>query len=190
MKTLSYFILIGFATMFTFACNNSSDSVKRAEKTNDSVFKKDVNSAFLNDADFVVQAFNSGLTEVDAGNIAKENALDQGAKDLGKAAVDDFSKMNENIKILSAKKNITLPADEGEKSKKEVEKISEKTGNIFDRAYVEMMIENHVKEIRHFEEAEKEASDPDIKSFASETLPMLRKQLASSEELKLRIPYY
>lgn len=193
MKTLSYYILTGFISIAMFACNNgtkSKDSVKRAEKTNDSVFKEDINHAFLNDADFVVVAFNAGLTEIEVGNIAQKNALDQEVKDLGKSTVDDFSKMNTSLKTLAAEKNITIPMEVGKKSKKEIAEISERTGNIFDRAYTELMIKEHVKEIKTFEEAEKKASDPDIKAFASETLPMLRKQLAVVEELKLRIPYY
>lgn len=193
MKTLSYYILTGFISIAMFACNSatkSKDSVKRAEKTNDSVFKEDINHAFLNDADFVVVAFNAGLTEIEVGNIAQKNALDQEVKDLGKSTVDDFSKMNTSLKTLAAEKNITIPMEVGKKSKKEIAEISERTGNIFDRAYTELMIKEHVKEIKTFEEAEKKASDPDIKAFASETLPMLRKQLAVVEELKLRIPYY
>lgn len=193
MKTLSYYILTGFISIAMFACNSatkSKDSVKRAEKTNDSVFKEDINHAFLNDADFVVVAFNAGLTEIEVGNIAQKNALDQEVKDLGKSTVDDFSKMNTSLKTLAAEKNITIPMEVGKKSKKEIAEISERTGNIFDRAYTELMIKEHVKEIKAFEEAEKKASDPDIKAFASETLPMLRKQLAVVEELKLRIPYY
>lgn len=193
MKTLSYYILTGFISIAMFACNNASktkDSVKRAEKTNDSVFKNDINHAFLNDADFVVMAFNSGLTEIEIGNIAQKNALDQEVKDLGKSTVEEFSKMNTRLKELSTEKNITIPTEVGKKSNKEIKEISERTGNIFDRAYTELMIKEHVKEIKRFEEAEKEASDPDIKAFASETLPMLRKQLAVAEELKLRIPYY
>lgn len=193
MKTLSYYILTGFISIAMFACNNTTktkDSVKRAEKTNDSVFKGDINHAFLNDADFVVVAFNAGLTEIEVGNIAQKNALDQEVKDLGKSNVDDFSAMNTRLKELSTKKNITIPAVVGKKSNKEIKEISERTGNIFDRAYTELMIKEHVKEIKTFEEAEKKTSDPDIKAFASETLPMLRKQLAVVEELKLRIPYY
>lgn len=193
MKTLGYYILTGFISIAMFACNNTTktkDSVKRAEKTNDSVFKGDINHAFLNDADFVVVAFNAGLTEIEVGNIAQKNALDQEVKDLGKSTVDDFSAMNTRLKELSTKKNITIPAVVGKKSNKEIKEISERTGNIFDRAYTELMIKEHVKEIKTFEEAEKKASDPDIKAFASETLPMLRKQLAVVEELKLRIPYY
>ena len=193
MKSLSYYILIGFISIIMFACNNTTktkDSVKRAEKTNDSVFKDDINHAFLNDADFVVVAFNAGLTEIEIGNIAQKNALDQEVKDLGKSIVDDFSKMNTRLKELSTEKNITIPTVVGKKSNKEIQEINERTGNVFDRAYTELMIKEHVKEIKTFEEAEKKASDPDIKAFASETLPMLRKQLASVEELKLRIPYY
>lgn len=190
MKALIYYILIGFLSSIILSCNRSSDSVKRAEKTNDSVFENDINKAFLNDADFVVMAFNSGLTEIEIGNMAQKNGLDQGVKNLGKQAVEDFSKMNETIKALAAKKNITIPTEVSKKSKKEIKEISERTGNIFDRAYTDRMIKGHVREIKIFEGAEKEASDLDIKSFASETLPILRKQLAAAEELKLRIPYY
>lgn len=190
MKTLIYYVLIGILSSTVLSCNRSSDSVKRAERTNDSVFGKDINKGFLNDADFVVTAFNIGLTEIKIGNIAQKNGLDQGVKDLGKQAVENYTRMNETLTALATKKNITLPTELGKKSNKEVNEISGRSGNIFDRAYTDLMIKKRAREIRTFEEAEKKASDLDIKTFASETLPMFRKQLAATEELKLRIPYY
>jgi putative membrane protein len=189
MKALSYYILIGLFISL-YSCNSSTqkDSVKKDE--NENVFKERENSAFLNDADFITMAFNWSLTEIELGNVAQKNALDKGVKNLGRLAVDDFSKMNETLTVLADNKNISLPSEIGRKSKKEIEEMSKRSGNIFDRAYTERMITSHSKEIRHFEDAANEASDFDIKSFASETLPTLRKHLAEAEALKLRIPYY
>ena len=77
MKTLGYYFLIGFASLSLSACtntNNSKDSVKEAEKANDLTFEKDIDAAFLNDADFVVLSYNSGLTEIEIWNIPQSNA--------------------------------------------------------------------------------------------------------------------
>ena len=184
---------MGLLSSSILACNNSnksSDSVKKADKLNDSVFKNDINKEILNDADFMVSAFNTGLTEIEIGQLAQKNGLDQAVKDMGNSAVTDYSKMNETIKTLATKKSIVLPTETSKKSKKEIKELSEKSGNLFDRGYTKMLVEDRVKEIRTFENAEKDASDLDIKAIASETLPMLRKQLAAAEELKIKIPYY
>lgn len=189
MKTLRY---LGLIALVLFSCTNSPktvDSVKKADKINDLTFKDDANKEFLNDADFVVEAYNIGLTEIELGTIAQQNGSDLAVKHAGEEAVRDYSKMNESLKTLADKKNITVPTIPGKKSVKAIKEIKERSGNIFDRAYTKRMVYAHTREIKTFEDAVEKATDMDIKTFASETLPMLKRQLIAAEELKVRIPY-
>jgi len=68
--------------------------------------------------------------------------------------------------------------------KKDMDKLSKKSGADFDKAYVDMMVEDHKKDIAAFKKAAGSVSDNDIKNFATTTLPTLQKHLDSIQSIK------
>ena len=65
--------------------------------------------------------------------------------------------------------------------RREYDKLSKKTGAEFDREYMKEMVSDHKKDVKDFESAAKKADDPDIKSFASSTLPTLQQHLEMAQ---------
>ena len=87
--------------------------------------------------------------------------------------VKDHSAANGKLKALASAKGITLPASLSEFEQKTKE-LSGKSDSDFDKAYVDDMIEDHQRDIKEFEEAVKNLKDPQLKTFATETLPTLK----------------
>ncbi len=58
-----------------------------------------------------------------------------------------------------------------------------KKGKAFDKAYVDMMLDDHKKDIAEFRKCADNCSDSTIKSFASTTLPVLEKHLDSIQAI-------
>src|SRR3546814_3376012 len=54
------------------------------------------------------------------------------------------------------------------------ENFSEKTGDDFDKEYIDQMVKDHRDVIDDFEEEAREGNDPEIKSWASGKLTTLR----------------
>ena len=52
--------------------------------------------------------------------------------------------------------------------------LNDKSGNEFDKAYIEMMVNDHKNAIKIFEKASTDSDDYDIKTWALNTLPTLR----------------
>lgn len=180
------------------ACNsNSADSVSAAKDANEKKDSSSMNAATdtskpvavattpvdKQDADFAVEAANGGMMEVELGKYAQQNAASQRVKDFGAMMVKDHSKANDELKQIAGSKNITLPAETGSDAKKTMDDLMKKTGKDFDKAYMNMMVDDHKKDIREFEKAAKDCKDGDIKNFAIKTLPVLQVHLDSTKAI-------
>src|SRR5690606_27140709 len=154
-----------------------------ANEVNDSLSNNEM-MADKDDADFAVKAADGGLAEVSAGQLAVKNASNQDVNDFGQMMIDDHSKANEELKALASQKGITLPTATSDEKTNDLQKLSEKTGADFDKAFMDQMVKDHKKTIDLFEKAEKNAKDADIRAFAQKTLPTLRSHLDRAQQLQ------
>lgn len=132
---------------------------------------------------FATEAAGGGMMEVMLGQTAQQQAMDQRVKDFGAMMVTDHTKANNELKAIAGAKNYTLPAALPEKHQHHVDELSRKKGKDFDKAYIDMMVKDHQKDIKDFEKASKSATDTTIRSFAARTLPVLRKHLDSARAI-------
>jgi len=135
------------------------------------------------DRTFVRKAAQGGLAEVELGKLAAERASSQDVKQFGQRMVDDHSKANDQLKQLASEKSIKLPekldaTDAATKAR--LEKLS---GKAFDHAYMRDMVTDHTKDVSEFRMESKKAKDPDIKNFASQTLPTLEDHLKQAKNI-------
>lgn len=56
-------------------------------------------------------------------------------------------------------------------------------GAEFDRAYMQHMVQAHREAVQLFDRGSRDATDPQVKAFASSTLPTLRGHLESAQSL-------
>lgn len=191
MKTVNGLLLAAGLGMFC-ACGNGTgnqDSVDSAKNANDSIIKSQDSSGAVSaatppdkaSADFAVEAANGGMMEVAMGKLAQTNAASQRVKDYGTMLVKDHGEANEKLKELAKRKNIVLPDSLGSDAQKHVTDLGKKKGKDFDKAYMDIMVSDHNKDIDKFKKASSDAQDADLKNFAATTLPALQKHLDSAK---------
>lgn len=191
MKNLTAFLLI--TTLIIAGCNNASkDSVEKADSANkaNNIDSPGVKQPVMADAEtssFLVKAANGGMMEVQLGQIAQEKGLDQKVKDFGAMMVHDHSAVNDQVKMLAAQRNVTLPDSISDENKKEVKELSKKVGQAFDKAYVSAMVKGHEATIDLFEKAGDKVNDAEVKKFISNTLPKVRAHLDSVKAIQKSI---
>lgn len=61
--------------------------------------------------------------------------------------------------------------------------LSKKSGEEFDRSYVDMMVDQHEDDVKLFERAAKDAQDPEVRAFASRHLSSLQAHLEQAQNL-------
>ena len=96
--------------------------------------------------------------------------------------VDDHSKANDELKTLAKNKNITVPGDLEAKDKAERDRLSKLSGEAFDRAYMNAMLQDHRKDVSEFRTESTKGRDADVKAFASKTLPTLEDHLKLAQQ--------
>jgi putative membrane protein len=134
------------------------------------------------DQTFVKKAAEGGMAEVQLGKLAVDKASSPEVKQFGQKMVDDHGKANEQLKSLAQSKNITLPSDLSAKDKALHDRLSKLSGPAFDRAYMRAMVTDHTKDVNEFRAQAKSGADPDVKSWASNTLPTLESHLQMAKE--------
>ena len=136
------------------------------------------------DAKFLRGAAAGGVMEVELGKVAADRGADDEVRKYGQKMVDDHTKINEELKTLAQSKGLDLQKaldDAAKKSKQESDDLSNHKGAQFDRAYLNMMVKDHEKDVKEFEEASKNAEDSDVKAFAAKTLTTLQDHLDSAK---------
>jgi putative membrane protein len=188
----SYFVSLALAAT-CFGCNSSQpDSTKDAKDTNavkmDSSGTADHTTSTIpasvskDDATFVVNTADAGMTEVQLGQLAQQKGKDKDVKMYGAMMEKDHTAAGDKLKALATSKNITLPASVSADMQKAIDNLQQKNGNDFDNAYISQMIDDHKKVISMFETESKNGSDTDIKAFVDSTLPKLRMHLEKAQE--------
>ncbi|MXV16650.1 DUF4142 domain-containing protein [Hufsiella ginkgonis] len=196
MKTTKRLLVTGLAMALFAACSGNKDGKETADSLNDA---KDTSGITANDstqngaaamtvnsddADFAVNAANGGMAEVELGKLASGKTANPKVKEFAKMMASDHTKANEELMALAKSKNISLPAAVAEEQMKVKEDLSAKSGAAFDKAYVDVQVKDHKKTVDLFEKASKDASDPDLKAFATKTLPTLRTHLSTIEKIQ------
>jgi putative membrane protein len=170
------------ATSLMFSCGRKTetetDSKEIAEEQNEA---KHEDSNIEKDTDFAVDAADAGLLEVRLGELAQTNATSQQVKEFGQMMVTDHSKANDELKSLTAQKNISLPGALSEKCQKKYDELAEKKGADFDKAFMKAMVDDHEDVVKSFKKEAEDGNDPDIKAWASGKVAALEHHLESAK---------
>jgi len=141
-------------------------------------------SVSKDDATFVVNTANAGMTEVQLGQLAQQKGMSKDVKSFGAMMEKDHTAAGDKLKALAQTKNITLPTALSPESQKAVEDLQQKSGKDFDKAYIDLMVDDHKKVISSFEDESKKGTDADIRGFADSTLHTLKHHLQEAEKCK------
>ena len=136
------------------------------------------------DSTFVMEAAIGGLMEVEAGNLAQQNAANQRVKDFGAMMVRDHGKANDELKSLASSRGMTLPASLPADKQKHLDDMRKMTGKSFDQHYISMMSKDHSDDINKFKKEADNGGDAELKAWAGKTLPVLQMHKDSVDAIK------
>ena len=196
MKRMNVVLAIALTTATLYACNSGSkdetttatdkapDAVEAAKDTND---KKDDNKTLAvteDDSKFLVFAADAGNTEIQAAELAKTQAVSDKTKAFADEMIKDHTAAANEVKSLAAAKNVSLPVALSDDHRKNITDLGEKKGKDFEKAYIDMMVDDHKKVVDKFKDASDKCNDPDIKALAAKLLPTLQGHLDHAKTLK------
>ena len=131
------------------------------------------------DKEFLKNASEMGITEVELGKLAMERGSNEEVKAFGKKMMSDHKMANERLEKLAKKKKVELKMESTSAQKQMLSAFEKKSGAEFDKEFWEHVAKDHESAIKTFQDAAKDAKDADVKAFAEETLPALKKHHSS-----------
>ena len=176
-KTMLFQATLIMATLIATSCSDKQkpdDSTKVAATENNAKFD---NKKLEKDAQFLVDATEINLEEIQLGQLAQERTSNADVKELAKMMISAHSNSLKSVTALAKKKLVTIPDSTSANARNAYTQLSAKSGNDFDKSYCNMMIDGHKNAIAKFEKESTESRDMDIKDWSTTMLPDLRKHL-------------
>ena len=169
--------LLALIMIINSSCADSEkpeDTKDVAEEHNEAKFE---NTVLEKDAQFLVNAAELSLEQIQLGQLAQQNSNMIDVMRLGKMMETEHTKSLKVLNAIAQKKLITVPVSITDDAQEVYTYLSKKTGNKFDKTYCTKLIKEHKEAIALFEKASTELSDHEIREWAIATLPILRAHL-------------
>lgn len=178
------------STVDSTAMRSPSVSEMKTQDSADATIPTDATSpASLSSQDkmFADEAAQGGIMEVMMGKLAAANAENAYVKALGEMMVKDHSNANDELKRWASQAGYTLPTTMNADQQKMYDDLKAKKGKDFDRAYTDLMVSDHKKDIESFKKEASTGTDASLKAFASSKVPTLEHHLMKSQEAKAAV---
>lgn len=124
---------------------------------------------------FVTQAAEANLAEIKTSQLALSKSQDTQVRNVAQEMVDDHTKANQQLAALAGQKSLKVPDDTDMTHKATMKLLEAKSGDSFDKSYIDQMQKDHQKAMALFRDAAQSPKvDADLKAYATSTLPTLQ----------------
>jgi putative membrane protein len=156
MKTISQFAAVTITALTLATTGFGADAVSREDK------------------EFLKNAGELGVTEVELGKLAVEKASSPELKALGARLVAAHTKSNQELVALAKAKGVEMTVEPTVVQKKMLADFRAKSGMEFDKELMEHVRKDHDKGVHTFADAAADSKDADIKAFAVKNVAVMR----------------
>jgi putative membrane protein len=141
-------------------------------------------TAPVGDGVFVKKATVSDTYEIAAGRIAETKATSADVKTFANRMITDHTKSSDQLKsILSKKGHTPAPPPIDPAHKAMLNKLRNAGAQDFDSLYAQQQIQAHQEAVMLYTSEQQSGTDPDIKNFAVQTLPVIQQHLSMAQQL-------
>lgn len=137
---------------------------------------------------FINVVANELSIEINMSNAAIQKSSSQEIKNLGKTIVDQQTELFNKLKNITVNKNVEIPATANQSMQDAVKVITSKSGEDFDEAYLNWVIENTKSTIQQFESAALSSIDQNLQQYAATSISILKQHLDAAKALKIKLP--
>ncbi len=151
--------------------------------------RKDMKKEYKKDKEmsaekFIQEASVGNMLEVRVGEIARERATNEQARQLADRLVRDHGQAQDNLEQVAQQLNIEVPQRLDQKAQQMVDKLSQTQPNQFDQQFVQMALDDHRKDLQKYSKAITQLDNADLQRYAAETLSVLGEHYVFASEAK------
>jgi putative membrane protein len=173
MKNIFYLSAIASVIVLSTACNDN----RRAKNYNEKTLVDDMGLAFIKTAN------EGSLTEIKAATVAQSKSQNPRVINFAKMMIADHTAAGKELQQLADKKDVVHNDNVISKEHQQmISEIGKLNGAEFDKAYMGMMVTDHVKTIEGFKSVTRNTSKA-LNDYAEKTLPKLMMHLDSAKAI-------
>lgn len=160
--------LIVFAILFV-ACTPDAEQHAHARRSSG-----DPPSPILpsQDRDFLEHAAEGSNAEIEIGKLVRFCAQRPEVKAYGERMIADHTAINQRLAAIAKKHRIVLPTSLGD-HQLSYDRLVDLRFDRFDKEFMQVMVEDHDLAAELFRNEASGGADPELRTFAAETLPLV-----------------
>ncbi len=135
------------------------------------------------DASFIQMAAQGGMAEVQMGELAEQTSKSRAIKAYAAEMVKDHTPNDDQLKQLATSKGATVPTTLSDEQQKTLTMLQGEKGRKFDHDYLQAQVQGHTEMLSMFQTEAASGTDPDLKSFAASTVPVVQGHLTKAQKL-------
>jgi putative membrane protein len=138
---------------------------------------------------FLIKAAEHQKKEIALGALAREQAESPDVRQFAEIMIRDHARAAGELQQLASKEDIELPADSAppQAGPESEYRLLDQSGSAFDRAYMEEMVRDHRTHVSEFEQRARQLTDPEVRRWASATLPVLKEHLRIAQDVATKL---
>jgi len=142
------------------------------------------------DRDWINDQLADGDLDVRLGRLAQERGASADVRAFGAMMVEKHTMAGTELKRIANRHNVPAPDAARDKDDADgpLERLSKLSGAEFDRAYLDLMVEEHEDAIDALEDKARDNDEhADVKDWAAKVLPDVRQHLQRAKDLRERL---
>lgn len=169
-----FFIAAALLTSCSTNEKKTEESKEVAEEVNDDKFKT---KASEKDAQFVVDATSASFDEIRIADVALAKSKNAEVKKIAQQLKDEHSAMITELNSVASKSAITVPAVASDDASKTATRLMDTDAKDFDKSWLEKVEDMHEASVKKYEDASNNATDVNVKNWATTTLVKIKAHL-------------
>jgi len=167
--------------------SNQNQNVQAARENNSDTDR--TKRATLNDSDkaFLKKAEDGDIKERNIGRMVLEKSQNKDVRDYAQMLVDDHTKDLKKLVDLMEQKGMPQPKNLPEVKHEALDRMNSLSGAAMDREFVNMMVQDHQKDVADFRNEQNSTQDADVKHYVTDTLPVLENHLQKAQQLQQKV---
>lgn len=173
MKHSGWAILVALSCTAPHAVAQDARHAEQAARSNATQTSTKTQHA-AEDANFAMTAGSINRGEVKLGKLAQDKGSCDPVKDYGKLLVSDHSLAQDELEQLASQVNLPKPDQILQQQQNLYDRLSQLSGDNFDRQFADAMVKAHQDAIQKFEREANHGESHALRTYAKMQLPILR----------------
>ena len=137
------------------------------------------------DQKFMQQAAQSDMFEIQSSQLALTKARSPAVRKFASNMIDEHTRTTQQLTDMASRKAVLLPAELDPVLQQKMA-VLQATNRTFDRAYMANQVAGHRDAVQNLNSEISGGTDPEVKAFAQQTLPIVQGHLDMARAIRAR----